>query len=106
MMALVFGEIPIHDALIVRFTTDAWRSRIYAIKYVITLGVSALAIPLIAFTHDSAGGLSTLFTLLAACVAIILVAVAFLPTADRAGAAASRPVRELSKARRHVWRSS
>lgn len=88
MMALVFGEIPIHDALIARFTTDAWRSRIYAVKYVITLGVSALAVPLIAFTHDSAGGLATLFALLAVFVAVILAAVAFLPAADRAGAAA------------------
>jgi len=88
MMALVFGEIPIHDALIARFATDAWRSRIYAVKYVITLGVSALAVPLIAFTHDSAGGLATLFALLAVFVAVILAAVAFLPAADRADAAA------------------
>ena len=88
MMALVFGEVPIHDALIARFAVDAWRSRIYAVKYVVTLGVSALAVPLIAFTHDSAGGLAALFALLAAFVAIILAAVAFLPTADRAGAPA------------------
>ena len=81
MMALVFGEIPIHDALIARFTSDAWRSRVYAIKYVITLGVSALAIPLISLTHRSEGRFVTLFVLMAAFVVIILTAVAFLPVA-------------------------
>ena len=81
MMALVFGEIPIHDALIARFTSDAWRSRVYAIKYVITLGVSALAIPLVSLTHRSEGGFVTLFVLMAAFVVIILTAVAFLPVA-------------------------
>ena len=81
MMALVFGEIPIHDALIARYTSDAWRSRIYAIKYVITLGVSALAIPLVALTHKSEGGFATLFVLMAAFVVIIFTAAAFLPAA-------------------------
>ena len=81
MMALVFGEIPIHDALIAQFTSDAWRSRVYAIKYVITLGVSALAIPLVSLTHRSEGGFVTLFVLMAAFVVIILTAVAFLPVA-------------------------
>lgn len=88
MMALVFGEIPIHDALIARYTTNAWRSRIYAIKYVITLGVSALAVPLISFTHESAGGFTTLFVLMAAFVVIILAAVAFLPVTGRSSEAA------------------
>jgi MFS family permease len=83
MMALVFGEIPIHDALIARFTSDAWRSRIYAIKYVITLGVSALAIPLVSLTHRSGGGFATLFVLMAGFVVIILTAVAFLPVSRR-----------------------
>jgi MFS family permease len=85
MMALVFGEIPIHDALIARFTSDAWRSRIYAIKYVITLGVSALAIPLVSLTHRSEGGFTTLFVLMAGFVVIILTAVAFLPVSRRSG---------------------
>ena len=89
MMALVFGEIPIHDALIARFTTDAWRSRIYAIKYVITLGVSALAIPLVAVSHESAAGFTNLFILLAIFVFIIVIAVAFLPVERESNAAAA-----------------
>ncbi len=89
MMALVFGQIPIHDALIARFTTDAWRSRIYAVKYVITLGVSALAVPLISFTHEFAGGFATLFALLAAFAAVVLAAVAVLPTRSAAARAAA-----------------
>ncbi len=78
MMALVLGEIPIHDALIARFTTDAWRSRVYAVKYVITLGVSALAVPLISLTHKSEVGFTNLFILMAGFVVIILAAAVLL----------------------------
>ena len=93
MMALIFGEIPIHDALIARYTSGAWRSRIYAIKYIITLGVSALAVPLVAVSHKSAGGFATLFVLLALFSVVILIAIAFLPgdrKSEQAGAAMAR----------------
>jgi MFS family permease len=81
LMFFVFGEIPINDWLVARYTTEQWRSRVYAAKYVLSLGVSALAVPLVAWLHGAHGGFHTLFLSLAACAAVImLAAVALLPS--------------------------
>jgi MFS family permease len=50
-MLVVFGQIPINDVLVGRITRSEWRSRAYALRYVITFSVSATAIPLIAYIH-------------------------------------------------------
>jgi len=50
-MLVVFGQIPINDVLVGRITRSEWRSRAYALRYVITFSVSATAIPLIAWVH-------------------------------------------------------
>lgn len=44
-MALIFGEIPIHDALVARYTPSHWRSRVYAMKCFVGLGMGALGVP-------------------------------------------------------------
>ena len=68
--------------MVARYTTERWRSRVYAIKYVLSLGVSSVAIPLVSFLHGSMGGFQTLFLTMAGCVALItLGAIVLLPTA-------------------------
>jgi MFS family permease len=47
-MFIVFGLIPISDALIARNVSDAWRSRAYAVSYVVAFGIGPAAVPLIA----------------------------------------------------------
>ena len=91
MMCLVFGEIPIGDTLVARHTPSAWRSRVYAVMYVLALGVSASAVPLVAWLHDQAG-IATLFVLLAVFAGAIGIAVLALPGAAglRIGVALSR----------------
>jgi MFS family permease len=79
MMALVFGQIPIADTLVARYTPDARRARVYAIKYLITFGVSAMAVPMLATIHDMGGGFTTLFGIAAGLAAVITTAVIFLP---------------------------
>ncbi len=95
LMCLVFGEIPIGDTLVARHTASAWRGRVYGVKYVLALGVSASAVPLVAWLHDTAG-FATLFALLAAFAAAIGVVVLALPGSARwrVGAAPSRQGRE------------
>ena len=79
VMVMVFGQIPINDTLIARYTPDAWRGRVYSIKYVLSFTVSAAAVPSIAWLYEGAGGFSTMFSLAAIAAFIITVTVAFMP---------------------------
>ena len=83
MMLLVFGQIPINDTLVARNTIDAWRARVYAVKFALSLSVSAGTVPMVALIHDTGGGFATLFTVLAVFAAIITLAVLFLPAEPR-----------------------
>jgi len=65
-MFIVFGLIPISDALIARNVSDAWRSRAYAVSYVVAFGVGPAAVPLIAALYDETRGFPYLFPVLAA----------------------------------------
>lgn len=80
MMLLVFGAIPINDAIVARYGAAEWRSRMYAAKYVLSLGVSAAAVPMIAGLHQGGGGFATLMLVLAVLAAIITLAAALMPT--------------------------
>lgn len=89
-MLMVFGNIPINDAIVARNSTPAVRGRVYALKYVLTLTIGAVAVPLVAYLHG-AGGFSGMFVLLAVCAGGIVVAVLLLlrdrPAAEPATAA-------------------
>jgi len=90
VMLFVFGEIPISDALVARYAAAAWRARLYALKYVMSLGVSAAAVPTVALLHRPGAGFGSLFALLAACMLIVAVTAAFLPGHRPAGLRAER----------------
>ena len=77
-MLVVFGQIPINDVLVARVTKSEFRSRVYALRYVVTFSVSVTAIPLIAWIH-AAWGFGNLFLVLAFAAAAILCAVLLLP---------------------------
>ena len=77
-MLVVFGQIPINDVLVGRIARSAWRSRAYALRYIVTFSVMASAIPLIAWIHSN-WGFSLLFGVLSAGGALIFIAVLFLP---------------------------
>ncbi|OGA58092.1 MAG: MFS transporter, partial [Betaproteobacteria bacterium RIFCSPLOWO2_12_FULL_65_14] len=66
MMLAVFGQIPINDAIVGRYCADEYRSRVYAVRYVVTLTVAAVAVPLISVLHGTAGGFRNVFLVLAA----------------------------------------
>jgi MFS family permease len=77
-MLVVFGEIPINDVLVGRMAHSEWRSRAYALTYLIGFSVSASALPMIAWIHGS-WGFDVLFGLLALSALLIFLAVMFLP---------------------------
>ena len=79
MMLAVFGQIPITDALITRYTPDAVRGRVFSIKYILNLGVGSMAVPSIWYMHDRAGGFHDLFLALCGCAGVVLLAALMLP---------------------------
>lgn len=83
LMLFVFGEIPINAWLVGRYAAPQWHARIYAVQYLGALGVSALAVPLIAFSHERTGGFEALFYLLAGAAGLVALAALLLPGARR-----------------------
>jgi MFS family permease len=81
-MLVVFGEIPINDVLVGRVARSEWRSRAYAVTYIIGFTVSALTIPLIAWIHGS-WSFGVLFAILSISALLIFIAVLFLPRASQ-----------------------
>jgi MFS family permease len=80
MMLAVFGQIPLNDAIIGRYVADEYRARAFAIRYVVTLGVAAVAVPMISALHKTAGGFSNVFMVLAVLASLVFIAAWFFPT--------------------------
>jgi MFS family permease len=73
-MAAIYGQVTVGDIVVARFTADAWRGRIYAVRYFLNFTSSAIAVGLIAFLHDR-GGFALVLGVIAACAAIVVVSV-------------------------------
>lgn len=87
MMFFVFGQIPINDAMVAKYIDDRWRARAYALRYVISFGASATAVPLVALLYGRTGGFSAVFTVLAVLATIIVAAALCFPRARPVAAA-------------------
>lgn len=102
MMLAVFGQIPLNDAIVGRYCADEYRARVLSVRYVVSLGVAAVAVPMIAALHRTAGGFANVFLVLAAFAGIMLLVSLFFPSrgellahreelAQRGGAPATAP---------------
>jgi MFS family permease len=80
MMFFVFGQIPINDAMIARYTAEAWRARAYAVRYVVSFSASALAVPLVAWLYKSSGDFKLLYFALGALAFATFVSAVFFPS--------------------------
>jgi MFS family permease len=80
MMFFVFGQIPINDAMIARYTAEEWRARAYAVRYVLSFSASALAVPLVAWIYRSSGDFRLLFYLLGALAFVTFTAALMFPS--------------------------
>jgi len=54
-MAAIYGQITVNDLIIARYTADAWRGRVYAVRYFLTFLVSGVAVSMIAFLYGRGG---------------------------------------------------
>ena len=93
IMFFVFGQIPINDAMVARYTSDRWRARAYGLRYVASFLGSAGAVTLVSTLH-AGGGFSSVFVALAGVSAVALVAAFLLPRiGEPARATAAAPGR-------------
>jgi MFS family permease len=54
-VAFVYAQVTVNDFVIARYTADAWRARVYAVRYFITYLVAGAAVFMIAFLHSRGG---------------------------------------------------
>lgn len=80
-MFVVFGQIPINDVLVGRMARSEWRSRAFALRYIITFSVMASAVPLIGWIHGQ-WGFNRLFSILGIAALFIFCATLLLPKYD------------------------
>jgi MFS family permease len=80
-MAAIYGQITVNDLVIARYTADAWRGRVYAVRYFLTFMISGVAVSMIAVFYARGGfplvlGVNALVALgfLVAVLAIALIA--------------------------------
>ena len=79
MMVGVFGQIPITDFIIAKYTASTWRARMYALKYSLSFFVSIAAVPLVGGLRDYSGSFDLLFYVLAGLAVLVLVAAVVIP---------------------------
>jgi MFS family permease len=77
-MAAIYGQITLNDLVIARYTADAWRGRVYAVRYFLTFMTSGVAVSMIALLYGRGGfdlvlG-STAIIALGFLVAVLLIA--------------------------------
>jgi len=54
-IAAIYGQVTVNDIILARYTADAWRGRVYAVRY-FTLFISAgIAIAMISLLHERGG---------------------------------------------------
>jgi predicted MFS family arabinose efflux permease len=54
-VAFIYAQVTVNDFVIARYTADAWRARVYAVRYFITYVISGAAITMIAFLYGRGG---------------------------------------------------
>ncbi|WP_421709235.1 MFS transporter [Algihabitans sp.] len=78
-VTLMFAGIPITGWLMGRYVAVAWRSRAFALEYVLALGVSSSVVPAMAALHLAGQGFDRQYLLFAVCAAVVVSAASFLP---------------------------
>jgi MFS family permease len=73
---------PAENSLLVRYTPGRWRATAFGAKFVLSLGIAALGVPLAGYVYDSTGDFAWLYAILSGLVAIIVAAAMFLPRDD------------------------
>lgn len=83
MMMAIFGQIPLNDAIVGRYVADEYRARVLSVRYVVSLGVAAVGVPLISVLHRTEGGFRNVFLVLAALACAVMASALFFPSREK-----------------------
>lgn len=79
LMLLMTSSLPAENCLVAGFCPADWHARAFGAKFVLALGVSALAVPMVGLIYDRTGGFLWFYLALGGLAMIIAAAAAFLP---------------------------
>jgi MFS family permease len=54
-VAAIYGQVTVQDMIMARYTADAWRGRVYAVRYFLLFISAGAAIGMISLLHDRGG---------------------------------------------------
>jgi len=91
MMFMIFGQAPICEVIVARYTPAHIRARVNALRFAVTCGIGATAIPLAAYLYAVRQDFSLLFLVLGGLCALILAACLWMPGDSRIGGAKAVP---------------
>ncbi len=91
LMLATFGIIPVNDWIVAHFISTEYRSRVYAVKSVLALGIGAVAVQMTGRLYDTSGSFDTLFMALAIAATIVLIATAILIPSGKVSAPSPAP---------------
>ena len=83
MMMAIFGQIPLNDGIVGKYVADEYRARVLSVRYVVSLGVAPVAVPMIAVLHRTEGGFRNVFLVLGVLASAIFVSALFFPSRRR-----------------------
>jgi MFS transporter, FSR family, fosmidomycin resistance protein len=89
--SLIAISTPTENALLAHYTPSRWRATAFGAKFLLSLGVSALGVPLVAVVYDRTGDFVWLFAILGLLAALVAAAALFLPRERPARAVAAAP---------------
>ncbi|MBS0533454.1 MAG: MFS transporter [Proteobacteria bacterium] len=54
-IAAIYAQVTVNDMILARYTADAWRGRVYAVRYFTLFISSTIAVGMIAYLHQAGG---------------------------------------------------
>jgi MFS family permease len=85
VMAAIYGQVVINDAMVARYVPEAYRAKAFSVRYFLGFTASGFAAPLIALLHAN-GGFPTVLAVAAAFGALVVACAFFFKVAAGSGA--------------------
>jgi hypothetical protein len=76
-MVGIYAQVTVGDIVIARYTADAWRGRVYAVRYFLTFIAAGAAVQVIKNLHEHGGFDRVLWAMVATTIVLLVAVVGF-----------------------------